>query len=229
MDRNDWDERYQGENLVWSAEPNRFLVAEIDGSTPGRALDGAAARAATRSGSPTKAGRSRGSTSPKWGWTRPDVWPRHEPCRRRGRSPTSTTNSRPRGVPSRDRPLSPPGRGAATSCSAVRRRRWRRRDPARRGPRQHQPHSPAGAAHVTPGCSTDRKRSPPTSRGLDIVKATRVERHVSTDEGDRIAIDTLVRAHSAHCAASRDPQPFPSPSSATTWSCRASTAPTGPT
>ena len=39
MDRHDWDERYQGESLVWSAEPNRFLVAELEGLTPGRALD----------------------------------------------------------------------------------------------------------------------------------------------------------------------------------------------
>ena len=30
--------------------------------------------------------------------------------------------------------------------------------------------------------------------GLDIVKATRVERPVPTDEGDKIAIDALVRA-----------------------------------
>ena len=39
MDRHDWDERYQGESLVWSAEPNRFLVAELEGVPPGRALD----------------------------------------------------------------------------------------------------------------------------------------------------------------------------------------------
>ena len=39
MDRHDWDARYAGEQLVWSAEPNRFLVAEVDGLTPGRALD----------------------------------------------------------------------------------------------------------------------------------------------------------------------------------------------
>ena len=38
MDRHDWDERYRRE-LVWSAEPNRFLVAEVEGLTPGRALD----------------------------------------------------------------------------------------------------------------------------------------------------------------------------------------------
>ena len=35
----DWDERYAGSELVWSAEPNRFLVAEAEGLAPGRALD----------------------------------------------------------------------------------------------------------------------------------------------------------------------------------------------
>jgi SAM-dependent methyltransferase len=39
MDRHDWDERYQSEDLVWSAEPNRFLVTELEDLTPGRALD----------------------------------------------------------------------------------------------------------------------------------------------------------------------------------------------
>ena len=34
-----WDERYAGDELVWTAEPNRFLVAEVDGLAPGRALD----------------------------------------------------------------------------------------------------------------------------------------------------------------------------------------------
>ena len=39
MDSNVWDERYAGDDLVWSAEPNRFLVAEVDTLPPGRALD----------------------------------------------------------------------------------------------------------------------------------------------------------------------------------------------
>jgi SAM-dependent methyltransferase len=39
MDHLAWDERYAGDELVWSAEPNRFLVTEVDGLTPGRALD----------------------------------------------------------------------------------------------------------------------------------------------------------------------------------------------
>lgn len=39
MDSDAWDERYAGTELVWSAEPNRFLAAEVGGLTPGRALD----------------------------------------------------------------------------------------------------------------------------------------------------------------------------------------------
>ena len=39
VDRNAWDERYAGDELVWSAQPNRFLVAEVETLPPGRALD----------------------------------------------------------------------------------------------------------------------------------------------------------------------------------------------
>jgi len=39
MDRQDWDERYAGEELLWRADPNRFLVSEVAGLAPGRALD----------------------------------------------------------------------------------------------------------------------------------------------------------------------------------------------
>lgn len=39
MRREDWDERYAGVDLLWSARPNRFLVAEVAGLPPGRALD----------------------------------------------------------------------------------------------------------------------------------------------------------------------------------------------
>lgn len=42
MDRADWDRRYAGREFVWSAEPNRFLVPEVEGLEPGRALDLAA-------------------------------------------------------------------------------------------------------------------------------------------------------------------------------------------
>ena len=39
MDAEAWDRRYVGSDLLWSVEPNRFLVAEVSGMEPGRALD----------------------------------------------------------------------------------------------------------------------------------------------------------------------------------------------
>jgi SAM-dependent methyltransferase len=35
----EWDRRYAGSELLWTAQPNRFLVAEVAGLAPGRALD----------------------------------------------------------------------------------------------------------------------------------------------------------------------------------------------
>ncbi|MEX2256254.1 MAG: class I SAM-dependent methyltransferase [Acidimicrobiia bacterium] len=42
MDRDAWDERYLATELVWSAEPNRFVEAETESMAPGRVLDLAA-------------------------------------------------------------------------------------------------------------------------------------------------------------------------------------------
>ncbi|SCG65466.1 Methyltransferase domain-containing protein [Micromonospora siamensis] len=43
MDSTAWDERYaSAPELVWTAEPNRFVVREVTGLTPGRAVDLAA-------------------------------------------------------------------------------------------------------------------------------------------------------------------------------------------
>ena len=40
MEREHWDDRYGGTELVWTARPNRFLVSELEGAPPrGRALD----------------------------------------------------------------------------------------------------------------------------------------------------------------------------------------------
>lgn len=39
MEQELWDQRYAGTELVWTAEPNRFVVEELAGETPGRALD----------------------------------------------------------------------------------------------------------------------------------------------------------------------------------------------
>ena len=39
MWRDEWNRRYAGSELLWTAEPNRFLVAETESLPPGRALD----------------------------------------------------------------------------------------------------------------------------------------------------------------------------------------------
>lgn len=39
MDRDEWDVRYGSADLLWSAEPNRFLVEEVEDLPPGRVLD----------------------------------------------------------------------------------------------------------------------------------------------------------------------------------------------
>lgn len=39
MDREEWNRRYGERELLWTARPNRFLVAEVDGLEPGTALD----------------------------------------------------------------------------------------------------------------------------------------------------------------------------------------------
>jgi SAM-dependent methyltransferase len=39
MDSSTWDRRYEGSDLVWSAEPNIFLPPLIEGVAPGSALD----------------------------------------------------------------------------------------------------------------------------------------------------------------------------------------------
>jgi len=45
VNRNDWNERYRTKELVWTATPNQFVVAELEGSGPGRAIDVAAGEA----------------------------------------------------------------------------------------------------------------------------------------------------------------------------------------
>ena len=39
MEREDWNRRYEGTELLWTAQPNRFLVAEVASMAPGSALD----------------------------------------------------------------------------------------------------------------------------------------------------------------------------------------------
>jgi SAM-dependent methyltransferase len=39
VEREEWNDRYAGTQLVWTAQPNRFVVAELEALPPGRALD----------------------------------------------------------------------------------------------------------------------------------------------------------------------------------------------
>lgn len=39
MRSEEWDQRYTNQEMAWTADPNRFLVSEVEGMTPGRALD----------------------------------------------------------------------------------------------------------------------------------------------------------------------------------------------
>ncbi|HVA10379.1 MAG TPA: class I SAM-dependent methyltransferase [Acidimicrobiales bacterium] len=39
MNSQQWDERYSGDELVWTSTPNQFLVAEVVGLPAGRAVD----------------------------------------------------------------------------------------------------------------------------------------------------------------------------------------------
>jgi len=39
VEAEDWNKRYEGTELVWTVRPNRFLVEETEGMAPGRALD----------------------------------------------------------------------------------------------------------------------------------------------------------------------------------------------
>ena len=39
MDAAQWDERYEGSDLIWTATPNMFVVEATDGLAPGRVLD----------------------------------------------------------------------------------------------------------------------------------------------------------------------------------------------
>ena len=39
VDSQEWDQRYAGTELVWTAQPNRFVVEELQALPPGRALD----------------------------------------------------------------------------------------------------------------------------------------------------------------------------------------------
>ena len=195
MDSDFWDERYAGDELVWSAEPNRFLVAEVEGLAPGRALDLAC-------------GEGRNSV---WlaerGWTVTGVdfsQAGLDKARRLAASRDVGVEWRRADVT--EDPPSPDSYDLVIVMylhlpEAGRRRAFRRAAAAV---------APGGTLLVVGHDITNPKDGWGGPRdesvlyapddvvtdldGLTILKAGRVRRPVQTDEGEKIAIDVLVRA-----------------------------------
>jgi SAM-dependent methyltransferase len=198
MDRHDWDARYgatDATDLVWSAEPNRFLVAETEHLPPGRALDLAcgegrnaiwlARRGWTVTGvdfsavALEKARRRADALGVRVDWEVADVVTFDPPPAAFDLVLVMYLH-----LPADERRLAwahgveavaPGGTMLVVGHDIT------NPEAGWGGPRDH-------AVLYGPG---DVARE---LRGLDVVRAGRVTRPVETDEGDKIAIDALVRA-----------------------------------
>ena len=196
MDSNVWDERYAGDDLVWSAEPNRFLVAEVETLPPGRALDLACGEGrnavwlAERGWDVTgvdfsnvgldKARRLADARGVSVQWELADV--------------TEYTPA-PRELRPRDRHVSASPRSVASLGVPARCRRGRdREERCLSWVTTSRTAAMVGAGRPMLPCCTGRKMSSPTWTDSRPVKAERVRRPVPTDDGEKIAIDVLVRA-----------------------------------
>jgi SAM-dependent methyltransferase len=196
MDRHDWDERYRTSELVWTAQPNRFLVAEVAGLTPGRVLDVAA-------------GEGRNAVwlaEQGWDATAVDysevaIAKATELAASRGVGVTTivadATEPLP-GTPVFDLvvvaylQLPEPDRSAAlhNAAAAV----------APGGILLVIAHDETNLEHGYGGPQDPAVLNGPLAvaaalEGFDIEKAERVEREVGTTDGPRVAIDHVVRAH----------------------------------
>ena len=76
MDSEDWNRRYATAELVWTAEPNRFLVAEVEGLPGGSALDLGAGEGRNAVWLAQQGWQVTAVTSPRPNWTRPASWQR---------------------------------------------------------------------------------------------------------------------------------------------------------
>lgn len=196
MDREDWNQRYRQRDFVWSAEPNRFLVAEVEGLTPGRALDLAA-------------GEGRNAV---WlamrGWSVTAVdW--SEVALEKGRRLAEHQAVKVDWVPADLQEYEPPARAFELVVvlylqppADLRRLAWRKAAGA----------VAAGGRLIVIGHDVDNLTEGwggPTRRGflytadevagevegeLEVVRAERVLRPVETDEGPRRAVDNIVVA-----------------------------------
>ena len=192
----DWNERYAGRELVWTAEPNRLFAAEVAELRPGGRSTWRAARVGTRSGSPSAGGVSRAWTSRPSASRRPASSRLHAASRSTGCTPTCSSTS-----PSRGRSTSSPSSTSsfrATSSTASLRRAATA--VARGGTLLVLGHD---TTNLTDGHGGPKDVSVlftpedvvASLGGLVVERAEKVRRTVSLDDGrEAIAIDAFVRA-----------------------------------
>lgn len=199
MDSHAWDERYGGAELVWSAGPNQFLVEEVPGPAPGggRALDLACGEGRNAiwlaeqgwqvtgvdfsAAGLEKAARLARARGVDVAWIRADVTRWEPPAT--GFDLVAVFYLQLAGE---DRTAA-----LARACRAV----------APGGTLLFVAHDAdnlvrgvGGPQDVRVLYDVDEVAAMVAAGGLTVAKATQVERAVTTPEGDRMALDVLVRA-----------------------------------
>ena len=195
MDRHDWDARYRAAELVWSAEPNQFVVAELEHLAPGRALDLAC-------------GEGRNAIwLAEQGWTVTGV-DFSEVALEKARRIAATRNVTIQWDLADVTEYSPPAEQFGLvivmylHLPAAQRRVVFERAAAAVAPGGtllvvgHDSTNPASGwgGPQDPDVLYGPEDISVDVDGLHILKAERVKRHVRTDEGDKVAIDALLRA-----------------------------------
>ena len=196
MDSAQWDDRYSTKELIWTGRANQFVEA-----TPERSRARYRDRSRRRRGSQRRLARQPGmdrharSTSRRSASTRPS-------SSHRSTAPTSSRSrpTRPPGSPA-DRSTSScsptsqlPSRPAAhrpRACSDVARTRW---NPVRDRTRPFERRPGTRRARRRRTSATASTRLSLRWRALDVTTAEVAERHVETDDGTKVALDTLVIA-----------------------------------
>jgi SAM-dependent methyltransferase len=197
VDSDEWDARYAAADLLWSSGPNQFVVSEVSDLPPGRALDVAcgegrnalwlAARGWTATGADfssvalDKAVRIADKRGVSVTWVHADVvtWTPDPQAYdlvlvfylqlpRERRAPAFLAAAHAVAVGGT---LLVVGHDSTNLTDGY-----------------------GGPSEATVLYAPDDVVADIAAAHLDVVKAERVERHVDTDEGPRVAIDCLVRA-----------------------------------
>ena len=98
MHRDDWNRRYTGRELLWTSEPNRFLVAETAALRPGRALDLACGEGRNAVWLAERGWQVTGVDFAEVRWRKPVRLPTGAASQANGLPPTCSTTSREQGA-----------------------------------------------------------------------------------------------------------------------------------